>query len=164
MVVVVGAFLSSSPVKASLLSYDGFNYSPAGSDLLGNAGGLGFSSAWRPGGFNASNNTNYDVQGGSLAFGSLLTSGNRVQSSAVNAIAGLTRDFSSPLGTPGTTRYASFLLRPEGTGGVFNGFFGIVFEQPLEPELFIGKPGATAIDRYVLDGSSGRRGNSPFSP
>ena len=75
----------------------------------------------------------------------------------MGAIAGLTRDFSTPLGTPGTTRYASFLLRPEGTlqGGAFNGFFGVVFEQPLEPELYIGKPGAAAIDRYVLEDRGG---------
>jgi hypothetical protein len=150
-------FLASLGAEAALQSYDGFAYSPAGSDLLGNAGGFGFSTAWRPGGFNASNNVNYDVQSGSLSFGALLTSGHRVQTDAVGAIAGLTRDFGTPLGTPGTTRYASFLLRPEGTlqGGAFNGFFGIVFEQPLEPELFIGKPGATAIDRYVLEDRGG---------
>jgi hypothetical protein len=140
-----------------LLSYDSFDYGPAGSDLLGNAGGVGFTTAWRPGGFNAALNTNYDIRSGSLSFGSLLTSGNQVQTSAVGAIAGLTRDFSTPLGTPGTTRYASFLLQPEGTlhGGVFSGFFGVVFERPIEPELFIGKPGGMAIDRYGLEDRGG---------
>jgi hypothetical protein len=157
LIVASSAFLTPIAAEAVLLSYDGFNYAPAGSDLLGNAGGFGFSTAWRPGGFNASIQTNYDIQSSSLSFGSLLTSGNRIQTSAVNAIAGLTRDFSTPLGTPGTTRYASFLLRPEGTlhGGAFNGFFGVVFEQPVEPELFIGKPGATAINRYVLEDRGG---------
>jgi hypothetical protein len=149
--------LASLVAEAALQSYDGFNYTPAGSNLLGNAGGFGFNTPWRAGGFNASNNVNYDVQNGSLSFGPLLTTGNRVQSQAVGAIAGLTRDFSTPLGTPGTTSYASFLLRPEGTlhGGAFNGFFGIVFEQPLEPELFIGKPGGLAINRYVLEDRGG---------
>ncbi len=142
---------------AALLSYDGFEYAPAGSDLLGNIGGFGFSTAWRPGGFNASNHAIYDVPSGSLTFGSLLTSGNRVQTGSVDEIAGLTRDFSVALGAPGTTRYLSFLLRPEGTlqGGAFNGFFGVVLEQPLEPELFIGKPGGAAIDRYVLEDRGG---------
>jgi hypothetical protein len=156
-VFALGTVLASLVAEAALHSYDGFDYTPAGSDLLGKNGGFGFGTAWRPGGFNASNNVNYDVQNGSLSFGPLLTSGQRVQTDAVGAIAGLTRDFSTPLGTAGTTRYASFLLRPEGTlqGGAFNGFFGIVFEQPLEPELFIGKPGATAIDRYVLEDRGG---------
>jgi hypothetical protein len=157
LIVASSTFLSPIAAEAVLLSYDGFNYAPAASDLLGNAGGSGFSSAWRPGGFNASIHTNYDIQSSSLSFGSLLTSGNRVQTSAVAAVAGLTRDFSTPLGTPGTTHYASFLLRPEGTlhGGAFNGFFGVVFERPVEPELFIGKPGGIAIDRYVLEDRGG---------
>jgi hypothetical protein len=156
-IVTVSTSLASLGAEAALLSYDGFNYTPAGSNLLASAGGFGFNTAWRPGGFNASNNVNYDVQNGSLSFGPLLTSGHRVQSEAVDAIAGLTRDFSTPLGTPGTTRYASFLLRPEGAlhGGAFNGFFGVVFEQPLEPELFIGKPGGLAINRYVLEDRGG---------
>jgi hypothetical protein len=156
-VVVTGTLLCPCTAEAVLQSYDGFDYAPAGADLLGNAGGFGFSSPWRIGGFNASNHTNYDVQSGSLSFGSLLTSGNRVQTGPVNAIAGLTRDFSTPLGTPGTTRYASFLLRPEGplNGGAFNGFLGLVLEQPAEPELFIGKPGEAAIERYVLEDRGG---------
>jgi hypothetical protein len=157
LLVASSTFLFPTAAEAVLLAYDGVDYAPAGSDLLGNAGGFGFSTAWRPGGFNASNNANYDVQGGSLSFGNLLTSGNRVQSAAVGAISGLTRDLSTPLGMPGTTRYVSFLLRPEGTlhGGAFNGFFGLVLEQPAEPELFIGKPGAAAIDRYVLEDRGG---------
>jgi hypothetical protein len=155
--VASSTLLLPTPSEAVLLAYDGLDYAPAGSDLLGNAGGFGFSTAWRPGGFNSPNNTNYVIQGGSLSFGSLLTNGNRVQSGAVGAIAGLTRDLSTPLGVPGTTRYVSFLLRPEGTlhGGAFNGFFGLVLEQPAEPELFIGKPGGAAIDRYVLEDRGG---------
>jgi hypothetical protein len=143
--------------EAALLAYDGFNYAPAGSDLLGNSGGFGFSTPWQPGGFNASINTNYDVQSGSLSSGALVTSGNRVSTNPVTAIAGLTRNFLTPLGVPGTTRYASFLLRPEGQlqAGAFNGFFGVVLEQPLEPELFVGKPGGGAIDRYALEDRGG---------
>jgi hypothetical protein len=156
-IVMSAACLFPMAAEAALLAYDGFNYAPAGSDLLGNSGGFGFSTPWRPGGFNASINTNYDVQTGSLSFGALLTSGNRVSTSAVTAIAGLTRDFLTPLGVPGTTRYASFLLRPEGqlNAGAFNGFFGVVLEQPVEPELFVGKPGADAINRYVLEDRGG---------
>ena len=157
LVVASAACLFPMAAEAALLAYDGFNYAPAGSDLLGNSGGFGFSTPWQPGGFNASINTNYDVQSGSLSSGGLVTSGNRVSTNAVTAIAGLTRNFLTPLGVPGTTRYASFLLRPEGQlqAGAFNGFFGVVLEQPLEPELFVGKPGGGAIDRYVLEDRGG---------
>jgi hypothetical protein len=93
----------------------------------------------------------------SLSFANLLTSGNRASSGPVNAIAGLTRDFSSPIGAAGTTRYYSFLLRPEGTlnEGIFNGFFGLTLETPDEPELFTGKPGAEALTQYVIEDRGG---------
>ncbi len=159
IIVIVASSILFLPLTAdaALLAYDGFDYAPTGSDLLGDAGGFGFSTSWRSGGFNASNHTNYDIQGGSLSFGSLQTNGNQVQTSSSQAIAGLTRDFNAPLGAPGTTRYFSFLLRPEGTlnAGAFNGFLGVVFEQPFEPELFIGKPGGGAVNRYVLEDRGG---------
>ncbi len=154
---------------AASVAYEGFDYSPAGSDLNGNNGGIGFSGPWVPGGYNASLFDNYDIAAGSLTFGSLLVSGNRVHSSAVNAIAGLTRPLSGCLGTPGTTRYISFLLRPEGTldAGIFNGFFGMILHRPdtfpganpEPPELFVGKPGNTAHE-YVLEN---RGGSSPVA-
>ena len=97
--------------------YEGFDYSSVGSDLNGNSGGNGFAGPWVPGGYNASLFDNYDIAAGSLTFGSLVVSGNRVHSSAVNAIAGLTRPLSEPFGAAGTTRYISFLVRPEGTLG-----------------------------------------------
>jgi hypothetical protein len=157
VIVASAACLFPTAAEAALLAYDGFSYAPAGSDLLGSWAGIGFSTPWRPGGFNASFNTNYDIQTGSLSFGGLVTNDNRASTNAVTAIAGLTRDFVTPLGVPGTTRYASFLLRPEGQlhAGAFNGFFGVVLEQPGEPELFIGKSGGGAIDRYVLENRGG---------
>lgn len=144
-------------MKAALSAYDGFDYAPAGSDLLGGNGGSGFSSAWKAGGFNASLNDNYDIASGSLSFGFLATSGNRVQSSATEAIAGVTRDLQVPLGADGTTRYISFLLRPEGVvgEGVFNGFFGVTLEQAGEPEIFSGKPGADDTGHYVIEDRGG---------
>jgi hypothetical protein len=143
---VVASVACSFPMAAdaALLAYDGFDYAPVGSDLLGKSGGFGFSTPWRPGGFNASINTNFDVQNGSLPAGGLITSGNRVQTNAVTAISGLTRDLATPLGVPGTTRYLSFLLRPEGQlhGGAFNGFFGVNLEQPGEPSCSSANPAA----------------------
>jgi hypothetical protein len=155
--VCVTMWLACSAVNAALIAYDGFNYGPAGSDLNGNNGGIGFSGPWAPGGFNASINNNYDIANGSLSFGALSTSGNSVSTPAVTAIAGLTRTLVAPLGVDGTTRYFSFLLQPQGTlnGGIFNGFFGLVFEAPGEPEVFMGKPGDGAIDRYVIENRGG---------
>lgn len=158
-VAFVAALLILSPTaaKAALLAYDGFNYAPAGSDVLGQSGGAGFGASWLAGGFNASEHANYDVQSGSLTFGNLLTGGNRSQTSATASIAGLTRDLLTPLGTAGTTRYVSFLARPEVTldAGAFNGFLGLALEQSGEPELFIGKPGGGTTDRYVLEDRGG---------
>src|SRR5689334_6671387 len=116
-------------VRADLLSYEPFDYPQIGANLRGMAGGgsFGFAGPWLAGGFNATLNDSYSIAPGSLTFANLLTSGNRATSGPVNAIAGVTRDFSTALGATGTTRYYSFLLRPEGTlnEGVFNGFFGL---------------------------------------
>ena len=155
--IVVTLVLSHATAQATLVAYDGFNYGPAGSDLQGNGGGFGFSSPWIPGGFNASINNNYDIATGSLGFGSLLTSGNSVVTGPQNAISGLTRNLTSPLGAAGTTAYLSFLVEPRGTinGGAFNGFFGVVFESATEPEVFMGQPGAGAINQYVIEDRGG---------
>jgi hypothetical protein len=156
-VFVIIACLINTAAYATLTAYDGFNYGPAGSDLQGNNGGFGFSSGWTAGGFNASIHNNYDIASGSLGFGSLLTSGNSVVTSPVTAISGLTRSLSSPLGAAGTTAYLSFLIEPRGVlnDGVFNGFFGVVFESATEPEVFAGKPGAGTLNEYVIEDRGG---------
>jgi hypothetical protein len=140
-----------------LTAYDGFDYVPVGGDLLGQNGGLGFTGPWRAGGFNASINTNYDITNAPLSLGPLVVTDHTVRTLAVNAIAGITRDLAQPIGQGGTTRYLSFLINPEGTlhAGAFNGFLGLVLESPGEPELFVGKPGGGAIDRYVLEDRGG---------
>jgi len=153
------AIALSGTARGALVAYDGFDYAPAGSPVNGKSGGgsFGFVGPWAPGGFNASISDNYEVAIGSLSFGNLLTSGGRVNSGAVQAIAGLTRDFAVPVGTAGTTRYYSFLLRPEGSlnAGAFNGFFGVTLESPDEPEVYTGKPGAGAIGQYVIEDRGG---------
>lgn len=142
--------------EAELLTYESFDYAP-GTDVSSKNGGAGFSNAWSPGGFNASQSTNYDVASGSLTFGQLSTAGNRAVTSSTGAIAGLTRLLAQPLGSPNTTRYVSFLLRPEVAlnQGAFNGFFGLLLEQAGEPELFVGKPGGGQLGRYVLEERGG---------
>ena len=153
------SFLAITPtgVKAELLAYDGFAYEPVGTDVRGQNGGFGFAGAWRAGGFNAGLNANYDVGDGSLELSELLASGNRLVTGSVSSIAGLTRDLAEPMGTAGTTRYLSYLLRPEGRlgQGAFNGFFGVLLEQAGEPEIFAGKPGGGQLNRYVLENRGG---------
>jgi hypothetical protein len=154
--VVLGACASA---RADLTAYEPFNYGPAGVPLIGQSGGgsFGFATPWLPGGFNASIFDNYEVADDSLSFKQLRTSGGRVQSGPTFSLAGLTRDFNVPLGTSGTTRYYSFLLRPEGTlnEGLFNGFFGLNLESAGEPEIFSGKPGGGAIERYAIEDRGG---------
>jgi hypothetical protein len=142
---------------AALTASEGFDYAAVGADLVGQSGGTGFSGAWAPGGFNASISDNYDVAAGSLSFGLLATSGNRVSSAPTAAIAGVTRTPAAPLGADGTTAYFSVVLRPEGTlnEGAFNGFFGLTLETPGEPELYFGKPGSGAINEYVVEDRGG---------
>ena len=158
--ILVCTILAAARANAATVAYEGFDYAP-GTDLLDKAGGSGFSTPWTAGGFNATSHTNYDIASGSLEYPPLQTSGNSVTTDAVNnAIAGLTRTFSTPLGADGTTAYLSVLLRPEDTlgGGVFNGFFGIYLDGngPLsEPDLFIGKPGGGAVNNYVIEPRGG---------
>ena len=158
LVLGLSLFLATT-ARANLLSYEPFGYTNIGGDVQGSsgAGSFGFASPWVAGGFNASLSNNYDIAAGSLSFANLLTSGNRATSGAVNSIAGLTRDFSTPLGDLGVTRYYSFLLRPEGNliEPAFNGFFGVTLESPDEPELYTGKPGADDILHYVLEDRGG---------
>ena len=121
------------PTHAGLVAYDGFDYSP-GASLLGQSGGVGFASDWQAGGMNADIHTNYDIGAGSLSFGGLATSGNRVVAATLdNGFGGITRDLSIP-DAPGSSQYVSFLLRPEGIlgQGLANGYFGLNFKE-VEP-------------------------------
>src|SRR5437773_8409671 len=93
--VVIG--LGVLPAKAALMIYDGFNY-PVSASLTGQNGGFGFSQGWQ-----SSAST---VNGGSLTFGALGTSGNSVAAHAPTE--SLNRDLSVALGAPGTTAYISF--------------------------------------------------------
>jgi hypothetical protein len=166
-VMVVLLCLCAAESRGALIAYEGFGYRNIGVDLLGRTGGaesFGFAGPWAVGGFNASVHTNYDIAEGSLTFGNLLTDGNRARTGPTAAIAGLTRTFSTPVGAAGTTRYFSFLLRPEGTlnAGVFNGFFGVTLETANDPEVYSGKPGGGALANYVIEDRGG--GDQHTSP
>lgn len=151
-VAVTALILAATHAHAASLVYEGFDDTSPGVPLLGSSGGSGFASPWSPGGFNASIFTNYTVASGSLSFAGLQTSGNHVTTSAQNAISGLTRNLTTPLGTPGTTVYLSVLFRPEGVvgQGAFGGFFGLYLNAStttpvLSQDLFLGKPGISNL-------------------
>ncbi len=146
----------------SPLAYEGFDYAPAGADLNGQAGGTGFVGSW-------SGNTLFDVAGGSLAYPvGLPPSGSSVSSPASDSNKDIQRDLAVSLGTPGTTDYISFLIRPEGTigAGFDNGTLGLILSAGglTSNDLFIGKPGAGAPDSnlYVLEnvGGAGQHASS----
>jgi hypothetical protein len=133
-------------------------YSPPGADLMGQAGGTGFAGAWFASGFNASIHNNYDVAADSLSFQELVVTGNRTETAATNAIAGLGRNLAVPIAAgAAATVYFSLLLRPEGMlgQGALNGFFGAYLDGTGNADLFVGKPGSAVIGRYVIENRGG---------
>ncbi len=146
------------PPAATPSAYEGFDYAPGGGDLLGQGGGEGFDdAAWFPSGFNAPTYANFKIAEGSLAFASLATAGNRVQTEATPRIAGLGRRFATPIRAEQTTTlYLSLLVRPEDDGGGFlNGFFGVYLDGPGSADLFIGAGGSPRTYRLETRGGRG---------
>ncbi len=143
-----------TPVHELLPAYEGFDYSPPGTDLLGTNGGENFSGSWG----SASVNANYDIGSGSLSYPGLANTGNHVTTAAHGSgIGSIGRRLSGPLGQLGTPQYVSFVVRPEGTlnEGQFNGFFGLRLETASGGDLFVGKPGSGAIDQFVVENVGG---------
>jgi hypothetical protein len=141
-------------VHELLPAYEGFDYAPPGSDLLGTNGGENFSGPWG----SASVNANYDIGLGSLSYPGLTNTGNHVTTAANSSGIGLIgRRLIGPLGQSGTPQYVSFVVRPEGTlnEGQFNGFFGLRLETASGGDLFVGKPGGGAIDQFVVENVGG---------
>ncbi|HEU5311591.1 MAG TPA: hypothetical protein VFV24_09085, partial [Candidatus Eisenbacteria bacterium] len=135
-----------------------FDYTPAGADLLGQNGGLGFDGPWFPSGFNAFFHDTYDIAEDSLHFGDLAVTGNRTESGPTFAIAGLGRNLTVPIpADAATTKYLGLLLRPEGTlgEGALNGFFGVYLDGNGNSDLFVGKPGSDPTGEYVIEDRGG---------
>src|SRR6267378_4560300 len=147
-------FLSfaSQPALAAPIAEDDFTLS---FPIYAN-GGFGFSGPWTQGGFNAFA-SGYSTRGRSLCHPRLEVGGGSVSGEAFSAINGAVRNLAQPLGTPNSTVYVGFLVRPEGTlnDGIFNGFFGLTLNGDLGNDLFIGKPGGGAPDQYVLENRGG---------
>ncbi|REJ69814.1 MAG: PEP-CTERM sorting domain-containing protein [Planctomycetota bacterium] len=130
--------LFAAEARAALLAYDGFNYEPVGSELRTHSGGgsFGFSTGWD---FVTQNNHAFDIGAGGLvdATGNLHAVGNHATSVAFGNNRNVERVFDTPLGVSGTTRYFSFLMRPEGVlgGGAYNGWFAFTLRGTWDLSL-----------------------------
>jgi hypothetical protein len=128
------------PLRAALLAYEPFDY-PDGTPLLQQTNGLGFTSNWIPGGFNASIHEVFRIKAGAMKYPGLATQGtNHASAEAVvgPGIAGLSRILSTNLTTPGATYYLSFLHRPDAP----EEYASVVIGTGELRELSIGKSGS----------------------
>ncbi len=156
LISTVVVLLFSRVSKADLVVYEGFQRGSSGQDLLLAGGGIGFSSVWETGGFNAALNDNFDIASGSLTYGGMPNAGGHATTSFTNSIAGLRRTLTQSIG-PSQTFFLSVLLRPEGTigQGPFGGFFGLYLDSTNgdENDLFLGKPGNA--NQFTLENRGG---------
>lgn len=151
---------SGSPAIGQVIAYEGFNYT-AGMNLNLLNGGSGWGNPWSEPSFgtgNPNDNVPETIQAGSLTFGSLVTSGNRVVTGGKFSYD--IRNLGSALGATGTTRYASFLIRRDtlGPDPTNNGpdFGGLVFGDEHNPNsLFVGKPGGGTVGNFALENGAG---------
>jgi hypothetical protein len=93
--------LAVTEARAALQYYEGFDY-PSG-ELLSMQPG------WSPG----TTSSIYTIGNGSLGFGALQTSGNRVVATQPTGATAQAETFIPVIGADGTTTWISFLLRPE---------------------------------------------------
>jgi hypothetical protein len=150
LVVLVFGVLASDRADASPLFFDAFAY-PPGAQLNGQNSGTGFSNAW-------SATTDYTIGGGGLVFDNLQLTGNHVVFQESNlAVSEANRSvLFSGFGTPGTTTWLSFVLRPDSdpTSGLFT--FSL-------PNFTIGKGSVADPNFYEIgSGSSAIRSTVPI--
>lgn len=139
------------PSNPNLLAYEGFDY--ALGTLAGKSGGIGFSSAWAISG--SSGTTAHAVVAGSISASGVSTAGNKMSVPLVPSTQSNTgycsRNLTTPIGTTGTTRYFSAVMRGDGTIGnslaKFGGFFGVQFDGTGANDLIAGLGGAGTVPK-----------------
>jgi len=147
-VLAVLTSVTAMAADAKMVAYEGFNYSPVGSDVQGRTGGgsFGFVGGWY-------GNDTFDLASGSLAdpSGILTVAGNRMSCASYRANRDVHRDFSDPIGTDGTTTYFSFLIQPQGTlgEGYYGGWFGLAFRGGAGRDLLVGS--SNGVSDYVME-------------
>ena len=150
--------LVQSSLFGALIAYEPFDYK-AGELLMGQTNGLGFTSPWKPAGFNAKVPEGFEIRAGRLEFQNLATQGtNHVSASAVpkeyGEIYGVGRTVGTNFGVDGTKFYLSYLCRSDGEGE----YTSLIVGNGDGNELSVGKSG-TAND-YVI-GQRGGIGRIP---
>ena len=150
--IVVAPWLAAGRATAELIVYEPFNYA-AGTPLVGANQGIGFTSPWASGGWNARLFHLFQVAPGVLDYPGLATEGTTHVSGEPppdrSGIAGLGRTLASPLGREDGTYYLSFLHRPDGE----EDYGSIVLGTGQGNELAIGKSASTG--EYYISNRGG---------
>jgi hypothetical protein len=146
MMLPVATVLIASQPQASPLAYEGFSM-PLPAPFHG---GAGFSGPWNHGG-----SQGLSWSDSTLSISGLRTSGGSVSSDASSlTLSYAWRELPYDVNY-NSAIYVSFLVQPRGklNEGRFGGFFGLVIVG--NQALFVGKPGAGAVDEYVLETQGG---------
>ncbi len=155
LVILLLACLSSLSCPRSfgaLLSHESFAY-PLNAGLPGQNGGEGFAGAWVAGVNAGVASSRFQVISPSLSYPGLGGEGARLRVTSGTA-QGARRLLSQPMGTDGTVRYMSLLVRPDATPSA-SSYFGLQLLGSAGADLFAGKPGGGATQRYVLENAGG---------
>lgn len=149
-------FLIASPARAALIVYEPFDYA-ANVPIVGQTNGIGFTSAWVPGGFNARLFELFHIDAGALTYPGLATKGTNHASGeapplGTPGIAGVGRVLSTNLAAPGATYYLSFLHRVDSDGE----YASVVLGTGTGKELSIGKSGTPPRYNVAQRGGVGR--------
>lgn len=149
-VLIAGCLLAALPVRATLVAYEGFDYT-AGDSIVGKSGGSGWNSGWGGNGTTqalvSSTEITYNLDGTILGGGNSMVFNN----SAASPI--LERDVFASLDTSGQDYYVSFIFQTGGAG-VNNGTFFSWQAKDNAPQVNVGNLGV------VSNGNPGARINS----
>jgi len=154
--IVLFGVTAAVPGRAALLVYEPFDY-PPDAPIVGQTNGMGFTSAWVPGGFNARLFDLFRMNRGALIYPNLAIKGtNRASGDApppgTPGIAGVGRMLGTNIATPGATYYLSFLHQPDGE----EEYASVVVGTGEGKELSIGKSGSLKEYHVSQRGGVGR--------
>lgn len=150
MLAIAIALVAAAPAHASPIAYEGFSM-PLAAPF---DGGAGFDGPW--------NRTllptahGYAWSGSTLRVSGLDAGGGSVSGDASITMLGFALRDLGALVSSHPTVFVSFLLEPRGklNEGSFNGFFGLLLGgrgATGDRFVFVGKPGAGAIEQYVVE-------------
>ncbi len=147
-----------TPPPVGLVAQEPFVYPPGGEELAGKAGGMGWTGPWTydPAGTNAgeasatalAQTSAQSLNGAGIDDGAVT-----ISAPAVEQVVSLTRQFTTPIGTEGTTSFFSFLIEPQ---ALTAHAAGVRLKTASGPEIFIGKPAAGAQTEWVLESGGGQ--------